>query len=181
MPLVMYPGKTGERLIARLPVVEGSYALITTDFLADLKVFHPEGLEINGYPAISPDLSSLPKDLSVPIEAHRQALHNQADRRELELDREMRRAWRLREPDDAPLSAVLAAAFAQITDDIERTRLNRTRQAIDKLPICTCIMEGRRLCLKLPKGVFGDLSTIELGTVTDITRHNVEAPPGAES
>ncbi len=172
MPLEMFDGKTGPRLIARSPVAEGSYALITTDALEGLKVYAPPGLMFNGSPALSPVLSSLPKFLSVPMEARRQALHNEFDRFEIKLDREMLEAWRIRDAPDAPTGAVLTSIFTQINDGLWRTMLERTRTMVEKLPICTSIMVGRPLSLKLPKGLFEELSTIELGTVTDVVIHN---------
>lgn len=172
MPLEMFDGKTGPRLIARLPVVDGSYAEIKTDHLEGLKVFSPPGLMSNGYPAFSPILSSMPTFLAVPIEARRQALRNEHDRFELQLDREMLEAWRIIDNKDASLGAALNATFAHINTNLWRAMLERTRPMVEKLPICTSIGVGRRLSLKLPKDLFKELSTIELGTVEEIVIHN---------
>lgn len=165
MPLEMFDGKTGQRLIARLPVSQYSYALIETDIISRLRVYHPPNLMHGGYPALSPVLSTaLP--LIAPMLRRRQELrqlYGQALRR---LD-DQETALESADP--------LEAALLQMPIDLERASLANTSWLINRPIICSSIMVGRQLTLHLPKAMFEAVATVSAGTVQDIEIHKAPA------
>lgn len=70
MPIEVFPGKTGERLIARMPVSPGSYAHIHTVQGFCMRATY-QGCSSSGYPVLSPELDSLPSGTRGSIEAER--------------------------------------------------------------------------------------------------------------
>lgn len=181
MPLEMFDGKTGPRLIARLPVERGSFALITTDEVSDMAVYHPEHLRVNGYPAFSPFTGTLPTWVSAPIGKKREQLRRLYD--------EAYAVWRgegakldniLLDEDD--LRGGFVKGCAQVIADLHIAMLDHTRPLVDKQIICTTIQVGRGLNLRLPKCMFEQDAVADLGTVQSITIHNLgQAPVSVES
>ncbi len=79
MPIEVFPGKTGDRLIARIPVDDGSFARIRYqngrghfEFRASY-----QGGSAGGYAALSPDLFTLDQAIARQIEDEKSVLvHN---------------------------------------------------------------------------------------------------------
>ncbi len=168
MPLEMFEGQTGPRLIARLPVTDGSYALISTDQVPILAVFHPEGLVINGYPALSPVIDSNP-ELIAPMTARRKELRERLDTAHAKLSAV---EAKLEEQVAQSPRRTLLTGLAKATLDLERCILDRAEPVIEKQITCTSIMVGRVLSFKLPPRMFEDVATIEVGTVLSIDIFN---------
>ncbi|HET6622682.1 MAG TPA: hypothetical protein VFG56_01990 [Candidatus Saccharimonadales bacterium] len=162
MPLEMFDGRTGQRLIARLPITKDSYAVVKTDLIDSLKVYHPSDLEQNGYPALSPVLSTV-MTLVAPMIRKRQELrrtYDQAYQRIVDREVELESA-------DA-----LESALIQIQLDLERDTLDNTRWMVDRPITCSSIMIGRRLTLHLPKTMFDEAAQVSAGQVQTIEIYN---------
>jgi hypothetical protein len=66
MALEWFEGRTGRRLIARLPVLDGSRAVVhTSDY--SFTVTHTEGQFANGYPALSAVVGELPSRIQLDL------------------------------------------------------------------------------------------------------------------
>lgn len=169
MALEMFAGNTGDRLIARLPVEEGSYAdvLVTTpwDVPATVRLRY-EGGKINGYPALSPTLDSLEEVLdgaSALIPAIRRDLAQASD----EWERLAESAGEVMEAtDDAYV--YLIAFFAQWRAEDAVTYL---RKLGPKPPLCPRVMPGQMLQLRLPV-IYGKVAAVDLGVVQEIAITN---------
>ncbi len=77
MPIEVFDGKTGPRLIARPPVNNKSYAvieLVDAPTLVTRFVASYQGGESSGWPALSPVMMTLPYEVQDAIEDERQAL-----------------------------------------------------------------------------------------------------------
>ena len=82
MPIEEFPGRTGVRLIPRLPVTDRSYAMILLDgpqgtynVLASYR-----GGQSNGYPVLSPIMTSLQSDIAEQIKQERDKIIAQSSR-----------------------------------------------------------------------------------------------------
>lgn len=164
MALEMFAGKTGERLIARLPVEDGSYAdvVVSTpwDIPATIRLSY-EGGHINGYPALSPTLESLEQlfsGASALISAKRAGFAHEADKWE----RIARSASTAMEQDP---SAHLQALFTKWRAEDAATYL---RKLGPKAPICPRVMASKMLQLRLPT-MYGKIAAVDLGEVQKIT------------
>lgn len=82
MPIEVFPGQTGDRLIARDPVREEAYAHIylVSELSMSYVTASYQGGSSNGYPVLSPVANSLPEDVSRTIEAERKALIDDSSR-----------------------------------------------------------------------------------------------------
>lgn len=164
MPLEMFTGKTGERLIARAPVGEGSYADVTISTAegatATIRLNYAGG-QANGYPALSPTLGSLETafgDLARHIPVIREGIERRASEWE---DVAAKHSSTSEQDDDhVSLSTFLVRWWAEDA----ATYLRRMGA---KPPICPRVMVGEILQLRLPK-IYDNVSAVDLGTVQKI-------------
>jgi hypothetical protein len=134
MALEMSRTKHGRStLIAREPVLNGSYAEVTT-FRTTIRLTHPNGLIINNWPALGPDFETLRPPLVQAIEQCR----SEKLRLEIEYHRRVTGC------------------------DPSEERVLSIRNLIYRPPICNGVSLGRPLLIKMPKRVNGehDLGTI---------------------
>ncbi|HET7630048.1 MAG TPA: hypothetical protein VFK03_01610 [Candidatus Saccharimonadales bacterium] len=158
----MFDGRTGPRLIARLPVARNSYAIIGTDLTDQLKARHAVGLKWNGYPALSPVASTV-FQLIRPMLTRRQELEVQLEQAYAELSEREAQQY----PDDP-----LREALEQQNIDWRRRQLDRLRDSVERPMICSSIMIGRELTLHLPSTVFDTVSRVSAGFVQTIEIYN---------
>jgi hypothetical protein len=134
MALEMFRNRTGRlTLIAREPVLPGSYAEVTT-YRTTLRLVHPPGLIINKWPALVPDLDSLSESLRRTIVAVR----------------------------DAKRSHLLEQYRRATGIEATGSRLASIEAQVMRPPICVGVSVGRPLIIKMPRGLSGeyDLGTI---------------------
>ena len=162
MALEMFSGKTGDRLIARLPVKKDSYAdvgITTQDSAPAVVQLRYEGGKINGYPALTPTLESL---LAIN-HAVASSIVNQRhgfDKRTDTLEQQIGNIQRAKQRTNDTLATLgLSLAEWQLEDAIAYLEKLGT-----KPPICPRVMLGQTLQLRLPV-MYGKLSALDLGTV----------------
>lgn len=176
MAIEMFAGKTGERLLVRTPVAEGSFADVTVATLGRVAGravvrLQYEGGQANGYPALSPVLATLDAidpQIRKRIEATRTAVTTaiEQDREDLgavdyfidSIDRRNGSA-EFRENEEYLLARDL--------DEVEQVE-----RFLVKPPVCPRIMLQQTMQLQLPRPIFGPNSSRDLGRVLDVSIHN---------
>lgn len=181
MPLEMFDGKTGPRLIARLPVADGSYAVVTlaTDEL------NPSGgkinlawvgASVNGYPALSPLQQSLldliPQISNLMSAEKRRILVRAGSWEKLAAELETMQG---KSDAHTSLGGAIASVFVTLDQIRALNAAKYLKRMGSKVPICPRVMPGQQLFVKLPS-IYQGLSTVVLGTVTSVSIHNKELP-----
>lgn len=175
MAIEMFAGKTGDRLIARLPVAEGSYA----DVSLETKVGHEAVVRLvylgayhNGYPALSPELATL-DSVDPAINTRIQAGLQIADGVISGLD-EILASTKASLTGDFGLDALQAGLLSAATE----RDIHLLREFAEKPPICPRIMPGQMMQLALPKALYGQGNVVDLGVVDGIGVHNSDNQTG---
>lgn len=182
MPLEMFDGKTGPRLIARLPVAEGSFAdvVLAKDALnptsGEIRLVYA-GANINGYPALTPVATSLQElipQISARLSVEQKRILGVAESWE-----EMASTLKtLGDKFKSMTELNLGGAQALILCRLDQARAENAAEYFKRMgtkpPICPRIMPGAPLVVKMPR-VYRGLDTVLLGTVRSISIHNKES------
>lgn len=159
MPLELFKGKTGVRLIAREPTDPETTADVVVHGLRTIQVYAPEGLLVHGYPGLSVVLDSLPPALAAKIEAHRKAElekllaeYGTVDDGWARLAEQTNSRTKDTEAILAPLRAVSSRKY-----DTELRRLKRP-------PILTSIRPGRTVSIFM-QAFRANTASLTIGTV----------------
>ncbi len=155
MPLELFDGKTGVRLIAREPTDPATTAAVVVRSVGTIQVYAPEGLLVHGYPGLSVVIDSLPPKLASKIEAHRRAELDKLDADKASLARLID----LNRRDQGGTAAVLAPLRAR-TNSIH----DQHRAKIERPPTLTSIAPGRTLSAYLPV-VYGKTVQLRIGVI----------------
>lgn len=172
MPLEIFDGKSGPRLIAREPTEPTEIAEVIMDDGSFIMVWHPPGLMKDGYPALSPILASLPPRLLLNITRRQEYLRNDNEAFIERAERVIGGASTLFEQKPGlPFEAGLKLSIQSAIVGLHLATARHVRPFIDKLPILTSVMAGRPLSLRLHKGLYEEagLHDVPLGTPSAIT------------
>lgn len=187
MSLEMFNGKTGARLIARLPVAPMSYADVALEPSPEL----PDGAtirlmylggSINGYPALSPiltDLDQVYPHLSGLLRAIKRDMQQEAIAWSELSDKLAHQVGELEQllvalpPEAIRYSDLATLLFGGIEQMTIENRARYLRRMGAKAPLCPRVMVGAMLQLRTPV-VYGAVSALDLGVVRHIDIHNEE-------
>ena len=170
MAIEMLAGKTGERLIARQPISDGSYAevgLITLNGAGLVRLTDAGGYQ-NGYPALTPELGSV-DSVDTEIRRYVERVMN-VNRVETAAARSVLDKLIEKSQEDSYEGLVAELASIGLEDSVDRMEY-----FLRKPPICPRVMPGHVMQMALPKFLFPRENIIDLGVVTSIEIYNTDA------